>query len=81
MAKKIVRNPKIMLGKPCFEGTRIPIYLVLELLGQGATPEEIVVNHYPTLTKADVLEAVRYAAEFAEKTPVGLKKLLQEQTT
>jgi uncharacterized protein (DUF433 family) len=81
MVKKIVRNPKIMLGKPCFEGTRIPIYLVLELLAAGATPEEIIKDHYPTLTKDDVLEAVKYAAEFTEKTPVGLKKLLQEQTT
>ena len=61
MAKKIVVDPKIMLGKPVFEGTRVPIYLVLELLAEGVTAQEIVKQYYVDLTEDDVKEALKYA--------------------
>ena len=31
-------DPQIHHGKPCFRGTRIPVYVVLELLESGLTP-------------------------------------------
>jgi len=30
MKTHIVSNPKVLGGKPCIEGTRIPVYVVLE---------------------------------------------------
>ena len=39
----ITVDPQVHHGKPCFRGTRIPIYVVLELLGGGVTLETIAV--------------------------------------
>lgn len=47
-------------GKPCFVGTRIAVYDVLEYLASGMTADEIV-SDFPELT----LQHVRAALEFA----------------
>ncbi|WP_091461098.1 DUF433 domain-containing protein [Acetomicrobium thermoterrenum] len=60
----MVAGPKICFGKPVIEGTRIPIHLVLELLGDGVTPDEIIKNYYPCLTKEDILACIRFANSF-----------------
>lgn len=59
---RIETNPKILLGKPVIKGTRIPVYLILELLGAGYTPEKVV-ESYPSLALEDVNAAVLYAAQ------------------
>jgi len=53
-----------MLGKPCLKGTRIPVYLVLEKMGAGETPEQILAA-YPQLTKDHITAALKYAADLA----------------
>jgi uncharacterized protein (DUF433 family) len=35
MNKRIVIDPKIMRGKPVIRGTRIPVYVILNLLVEG----------------------------------------------
>jgi uncharacterized protein (DUF433 family) len=60
--RKIIINTKILSGKPIFEGTRIPVELVLELLAQGLSSEEIL-KEYPSLTKTDILSAINFAAK------------------
>ncbi len=50
-----IRND-VMLGKPCLEGTRIPVYLILEKLGAGETVDEIVAS-YGYITREQVLAA------------------------
>ena len=72
MAKKIVVDPKIMLGKPVFEGTRVPIYLVLELLAEGVTAQEIVKKYYVDLTEDDVKEALKYADKLVKSEDIVL---------
>jgi len=72
MAKKIVVDPKIMLGKPVFEGTRVPIYLVLELLAEGVTAQEIVKQYYVDLTEDDVKEALKYADKLVKSEDIVL---------
>jgi len=59
--RKIVINPKILSGKPIFEGTRIPVELILEFLSQGCTINQVL-KEYPSLTKEDVLSALNFAA-------------------
>ncbi len=59
--KRIEINPKKMGGKPVIKGTRIPVYLILELLANGWSFEEIL-ESYPQLTKEDILAAIRYAS-------------------
>ncbi|MFH1995424.1 MAG: DUF433 domain-containing protein [Candidatus Omnitrophota bacterium] len=49
-------------GQPCFKGTRIMVYLALELLEAGETPEQII-KSYPALTKSHIKAALHFAAE------------------
>ena len=57
----ITVDPKVMLGKPVIEGTRVTVESVLERLGSGDSVEEIADSH-PRLTSEKVRAAVRYAA-------------------
>jgi len=59
----IAADPNICHGQTCFKGTRIMVYLVLEMLEAGETPEEIIKNAYPQLTKEHIQAALHYAAE------------------
>jgi len=38
--EKIEITPKILLGKPVFKGTRIPVYVVLDMLAEGTTAKK-----------------------------------------
>lgn len=58
---KIVSTPHILGGKPCIEGTRISVELILNLLSSDMKVEEIL-SEYPSLTKEGVLAAISYAA-------------------
>lgn len=59
--RKIVINPDVCNGQPVLEGTRITAQTILEFLGAGDSPEEIV-RQYPTLTEDDVREVVRFSS-------------------
>ena len=48
-------------GKPCFIGTRIAVYDVLDYLAAGMTPSEIA-GDFPELSEQHVLAAVEFAA-------------------
>ena len=48
-------------GRPCIRGQRIRVTDVLELLGAGASFEEILAD-YPSLERDDILAAIDYAA-------------------
>ncbi len=61
--KYISIDPNICHGQPCFKGTRIMVYLVLELLEAGVTPEEIFRSYYRSLTLRHIQAALHYAAE------------------
>lgn len=60
MAERIEVNPRILGGKPVVRGTRIPVHLILELLGAGYDLKRIL-EAYPTLKEDDVKAAVEYA--------------------
>lgn len=59
---RIEINFKVMVGKPVINGTRIPVELILRMLSQGMSEEEIF-EEYPHLTKEDIQAALAYAAE------------------
>lgn len=63
--KRIEINPKILLGKPVFRGTRIPLYVVLDLLAEGESIPEIM-KAYPDLTEDDIKAAIRFASDSAK---------------
>jgi len=47
-----IRND-VMGGKPCIAGTRIPVYLILQMMGAGET-EAAILAAYPQLTHPDL---------------------------
>ena len=59
---QIVTDPSVMGGAPVIQGTRVPVYVILEHLEAGRTVEEIL-EDYPALTADAVRAALRYAAE------------------
>ena len=59
---RIVSDPKVMLGKPVIEGTRITVEFVLEELAHGQ-PVEALVDSHPTLTIEGVQAALDYAVK------------------
>lgn len=67
---RIEVNPKIMLGKPVIRGTRIPVYVILNLLGEGYDIEDII-KEYPDLSREDILASLKFAAQFANFKEVG----------
>jgi len=63
--ERITINPKIMLGKPVIKGTRIPVYVILNLLGEGYTFKQIT-KEYPDITNQDILASIKLAAKFTQ---------------
>ncbi|MDE0160524.1 MAG: DUF433 domain-containing protein [Acidimicrobiaceae bacterium] len=57
----IETRPGVRSGKPCFVGTRIAVYDVLDYLASGMTPAEIVAD-FPELTDDHVRAALGFAA-------------------
>jgi uncharacterized protein (DUF433 family) len=62
LLKRITFDPDILAGKPVIKGTRISVELILELLANGWSFEQILEN-YPQLSMQDIRAAIRYAAE------------------
>lgn len=61
LLKRIVVNPKVMVGKPVIKGTRIPVDAIIKRLAGGMSLREIL-EEYPNLKKEDVRAALEYAA-------------------
>jgi len=71
---RITSNPNILGGKACIRGMRISVSLIVNLVANGMTVEEII-DEYPDLEPEDIQQALRYAAWAAEDTiyiPVGV---------
>jgi uncharacterized protein (DUF433 family) len=72
LEKNISVDPALHHGKPCFRGTRIPVYLVLELMEGGLSPEQILgPDYYPELTKDHIKAALHFAAQYAKNQEHG----------
>lgn len=66
MFERISVDPTICGGKPCIKGTRIPVTMVLDLLQDGLSFEQILTDYYPTLTVADIQASIQYAKSLVE---------------
>lgn len=62
LLKRIVINPKIMLGKPVIKGTRLTVEIIIEKLAYGETVEDLK-RDYPFITEDDIRAALLYAAK------------------
>ena len=66
---RIEINPAVLAGKPIIKGTRIPVELVIKLVAQRWTDDQIIVE-YPTLKKEDIREALLYAEKLVQNEEV-----------
>ena len=64
--ERITSDPAIMEGKACVRGTRVTAALVVNLVANGMSHEEILSN-YPTLEEQDISQCLHYAALLAEE--------------
>ena len=58
---RITFNPRIMAGQACIRGMRVPVSLIINLVANGKTTEEII-EDYPYLEAEDIQQSLQYAA-------------------
>ncbi len=58
---RITLNPEVCNGRPSIRNQKMTVSLLLELLAEGHTPDQIM-NDFPFLEKEDFQACLRYAA-------------------
>lgn len=64
---RVTFDPNIMGGRACIRGMRVTVSLVVNLVANGMSVDEIV-EAYPYLEPEDISQALQYAAWLAEET-------------
>ena len=59
-------------GRPCIRGHRIWVSMVLDLLAEGLTPEQIMAEHYPQITLADIQSCLAYGSAMSHERYVAV---------
>ena len=71
--ERITFNPGVMGGRACIRGMRVTVALILNLVANGMSTEEIL-DAYPYLEAEDIRQALRYAAWLAEESVYELER-------
>jgi uncharacterized protein (DUF433 family) len=66
LLERISIDPDVCFGKPCIRGHRIWVSLILDLLAEGATQEQLL-EDYPGLTPDDIRACLAYASEMTRE--------------
>jgi uncharacterized protein (DUF433 family) len=61
MFDRISFDPKVLGGRACIRGLRIPVSVIVSQIAHRASDEEIL-KDYPDLEQEDLRQAVEYAA-------------------
>lgn len=64
---RISFDPNVMGGRACIRGMRVTVSLIVNLVANGMSTEEIL-KAYPYLESDDIRQAVQYAAWLAEES-------------
>jgi uncharacterized protein (DUF433 family) len=72
-ASGIQKTPGVMGGDACIRQTRIPVWLLVSLRQQGAS-ESYILEDYPTLTAADLVNAWYYAEHHTGEVQTALDR-------
>lgn len=67
LSKRIIIDPKIMIGKPVIKGTRLTVEYILNLSANGASNAEIL-EEYDGLEEADIRACLLFASQSLEST-------------
>jgi uncharacterized protein (DUF433 family) len=68
---RITVDPKQMGGVPCIRSLRIPVATVVGMVAEGMSEAEILIA-YPDLERADIGEALNYAAQAVRERELPL---------
>ncbi len=68
---RITVDPAVMGGKPCIRGMRVTVGNIVGQIGAGSSVEQLLAD-YPYLERADVMQALRYAAWRAEEREIQI---------
>ncbi len=68
---RITFNPEVMGGKPCIRGLRVTVGMIIGLLAEGHSTDEIL-QAYPYLEREDIQQALAYAAWRVEELEMPL---------
>jgi len=71
LLNRISVDPNVCFGKPCVKGTRIWVSLLLDMLADGMTPDQII-EQYPQLKHEDIRAAIAYGAEASRERLVDV---------
>jgi uncharacterized protein (DUF433 family) len=66
MLDRITFDPLVMGGRACIRGMRMTVALVVNLVANGMSPEEII-REYPELEAEDIRQALQYASALANE--------------
>ena len=69
LLQRISVDPNICHGKPCIRGHRVWVSLVLDLLADGLTHEQVLAE-YPGLELDDIRACMAYASEMTRERVV-----------
>ncbi len=61
LLERITIEPGKCGGRPCIRGMRIRVSDILEMLGAGVSPDEIL-SDFPDLEREDILASLQFAA-------------------
>jgi len=70
LLSRITIEPGKMGGKPCIRGMRLRVVDVLDILAAGGTTEDVL-RTYDELEREDVLAALTYASQAANRTIIA----------
>jgi uncharacterized protein (DUF433 family) len=66
MFERITFDPTVMGGRACIRGMRMTVSLVVNLVANGMSTEDIV-REYPELAAEDIRQALQYASALANE--------------
>ena len=61
---RIESNPDVLSGQPVVQGTRLPVYVIVDAIAEGDSMEDLL-EAYPFLDRADVQQALHFAARMS----------------
>jgi uncharacterized protein (DUF433 family) len=70
MFDRITFDPKIMGGRACIRGMRIPVSVIVSQIAFGSSVEDVL-HEYRDLEREDVSQALQYAAWLTQEQVIA----------
>ena len=74
LLNRISVDPHILHGQARIKQTRVAVSMVLELLAEGHSPQEICERFYPDITPKDIYACIAFANQFLNEEEIHFLK-------